>query len=102
MIALDILLSACFAVSMTSEEDTLRTERLDEVVVTSVSARQRLQNVQTGAEVLQLEDLTSVPQLFGEADIMRSIQLLPGVKAERCLKQFSGEGRYLGTESSAL
>ena len=82
MIALDILLSACFAVSMTSEEDTLRTERLDEVVVTSVSARQRLQNVQTGAEVLQLEDLTSVPQLFGEADIMRSIQLLPGVKAE--------------------
>lgn len=82
MIALDILLSACFAVSMTSEEDTLRTERLDEVVVTSVSARQRLQNVQTGAEVLQLENLTSVPQLFGEADIMRSIQLLPGVKAE--------------------
>ena len=82
MIALDILLSACFAVSMTSEEDTLRTERLDEVVVTSVSARLRLQNVQTGAEVLQLEDLTSVPQLFGEADIMRSIQLLPGVKAE--------------------
>lgn len=82
MIALDILLSACFAVSMTTEEDTLRTERLDEVVVTSVSARQRLQNVQTGAEVLQLEDLTSVPQLFGEADIMRSIQLLPGVKAE--------------------
>ena len=82
MIALDILLSACFAVSMTSEEDTLRTERLDEVVVTSASARQRLQNVQTGAEVLQLEDLTSVPQLFGEADIMRSIQLLPGVKAE--------------------
>ena len=57
MIALDILLSACFAVSKTSEEDTLRTERLDEVVVTSVSARQRLQNVQTGAEVLQLEDL---------------------------------------------
>lgn len=82
MIALDILLSACLAVSMTSEEDTLRTERLDEVVVTSASARQRLQNVQTGAEVLQLENLTSAPQLFGEADIMRSIQLLPGVKAE--------------------
>jgi len=82
MIALNILLSACLAVSMTSEDDTLRTERLDEVVVTSASARQRLQNVQTGAEVLQLEDLTSAPQLFGEADIMRSIQLLPGVKAE--------------------
>jgi hypothetical protein len=65
-----------------ADNDTIRTERLDEVVVTSNSARQRIQNVQTGAEVLQLEDLTSAPQLFGEADIMRSIQLLPGVKAE--------------------
>ena len=75
-----ILLLALLAVP--DETDTIRTERLDEVVITSNSARQRIQNVQTGAEVLQLEDLTSAPQLFGEADIMRSIQLLPGVKAE--------------------
>ena len=75
-----ILLLALLAVP--DETDTIRTERLEEVVVTSNSARQRIQNVQTGAEVLQLEDLTSAPQLFGEADIMRSIQLLPGVKAE--------------------
>ena len=81
MIAISILLTSLFSLSF-AEEDTIRTERLDEVVVTSASARQRLQNVQTGAEVLQLEDLTSTPQLFGEVDIMRSIQLLPGVKAE--------------------
>ena len=81
MIALNLLLSAFF-LTVVAEEDSIRTERLDEVVVTSNSARQRVQNVQTGAEVLQLEDLTAVPQLFGEADIMRSIQLLPGVKAE--------------------
>ena len=76
------ILFLVFQVLPLAEGDTIRTERLEEVVVTSASARQRLQNVQTGAEVLQLEDLTSVPQLFGEADIMRSIQLLPGVKAE--------------------
>ena len=52
------------------------------MVVTSNSARQRIQNVQTGAEVLQIDNLTSAPQLFGENDIMRSIQLLPGVKSE--------------------
>ena len=75
-----ILLLALLAVP--DETDSIRTEHLDEVVVTSNSARQRIQNVQTGAEVLQLEDLTSSPQMFGEADIMRSIQLLPGVKAE--------------------
>ena len=81
MFLLNILFSALQVLSL-AEGDTIRTEQLDEVVVTSASARQRLQNVQTGAEVLQLEDLTSTPQLFGEADIMRSIQLLPGVKAE--------------------
>ena len=64
------------------EVDTIRTERLDEVIITSTSARQRLQNIQTGAEQLQLKELTAAPQLFGENDIMRSIQLLPGIKAE--------------------
>ena len=81
MFGLSILLTTLFSLPL-AEEDTIRTERLEEVVVTSNSARQRIQNVQTGAEVLQIEDLTSAPQLFGEADIMRSIQLLPGVKAE--------------------
>ena len=79
---LSILLSV-FLTSVTPEgEDSIRTERLEEVVVTSNSARQRIQNVQTGAETIQIENLTSTPQLFGENDIIRSIQLLPGVKSE--------------------
>ena len=81
MFALNVLLSALFALPV-AEEDTIRTERLEEVVVTSNSARQRVQQIQTGAEQLQLKELTASPQLFGERDIMRSIQLLPGVKAE--------------------
>ena len=81
MIGLTSLLMTVLTLPV-AEEDTIRTERLEEVVVTSNSARQRIQNVQTGAEVIQIEDLTSAPQLFGQADIMRSIQLLPGVKAE--------------------
>ena len=75
-----ILLMALLTVP--DEADTIRTERLEEVIVTSNSARQRLQNIQAGAEQLQLEELTAAPQLFGENDIMRSIQLLPGIKAE--------------------
>ena len=81
MFVLSTILSALSLIAIT-EEDSIRTERLEEVVVTSNSARQRIQNVQTGAEVLQIEDLTSAPQLFGENDIIRSIQLLPGVKSE--------------------
>lgn len=80
MFAGSILLLALLSAS--GDADTIRTERLEEVIVTSNSARQRLQNIQTGAEQLQLDDLTSAPQLFGENDIMRSIQLLPGIKAE--------------------
>ena len=81
MFVLNLILSA-LSLTAIAEEDSIRTEQLDEVVVTSNSARQRIQNVQTGAEVIQIEDLTSAPQLFGENDIMRSIQLLPGVKSE--------------------
>ena len=76
-----IFLSALTLVP-TNEGDTIQTERLDEVVVVSNSARQRVQSVQTGAEQLKLKELTASPQLFGERDIMRSLQLLAGVKAE--------------------
>ena len=76
-----ILLSA-LTVLPTTEGDTIQTEKLKEVVVVSNSARQRVQNVQTGAEQLKLKELTASPQLFGERDIMRSLQLLAGVKAE--------------------
>ena len=81
MITLSIILSACLA-SAPETEDSIRTERLDEVVVTAKSARQRIENVQTGTELIEINQLTAAPQLFGENDIMRSIQLLPGVKSE--------------------
>ena len=76
------LLFSALLTTPVATDDTIKTQRLEEVIVTSNSARQRIQNVQTGAEQLQLKDLTASPQLFGENDIMRSIQLLPGIKAE--------------------
>ena len=82
MITLNIILSACLATVIPETEDSIRTEQLEEVVVTSKSARQRIENVQTGAELIEIDQLTAAPQLFGENDIMRSIQLLPGVKSE--------------------
>lgn len=76
------ILSALFSALLALPPDTIRTEQIEEVVVTSNSARQRVQNVQAGAEQLQLKDLTAAPSLFGENDVMRAIQLLPGVKSE--------------------
>ena len=62
--------------------DTIRQEQLEEVIVKSNSAQQRLRQIQAGVEQVQIKDLTSSPQLFGEQDIMRSMQLLAGVKSE--------------------
>ena len=52
-----LLLTALVAMPITP--DTLRQEQLDEVVVKSNSARQRLRQIQTGAEQVQLKDLTN-------------------------------------------
>ena len=76
------ILSALFSGLLALSADTIRTEQIEEVVVTSNSARQRVQNVQAGAEQLQLKDLKAAPSLFGENDVMRALQLLPGVKSE--------------------
>ena len=57
-------------------------EQLQEVIVNANNAQRRLGAVQIGAEQIQVKELTNKPVLFGEADIMRSIQLLPGVKSE--------------------
>ena len=61
---------------------TLRQQTLREVVVSANGAQQRLNQVQVGSEQLQLKELSGLPHIFGQADIMRSVQLLPGVKPE--------------------
>ena len=81
MFVSSLLLSTLLSISA-APADTLRQEQLEEVVVKSNSARQRLRQIQTGAEQVQIKDLTASPQLFGEQDIMRSMQLLTGVKSE--------------------
>mgnify|MGYP002521652851 CR=1 FL=1 len=58
-------------------EDTLK-----EVTVTSRSAQKRMEEVQIGVEKVDISTLAKVPALFGEKDIIKSIQLLPGVKSE--------------------
>lgn len=61
--------------------DSVMGERLDEVVVTGVGARQRL-DMRLGTERLELSKLEQLPAFGGEADILKSITLLPGVRSE--------------------
>ncbi|MCC8035447.1 MAG: TonB-dependent receptor [Rikenellaceae bacterium] len=55
---------------------------IEQIVVSSRSSMERVSSVQIGVERIEIAEMAKIPALFGEKDIMRSIQLLPGVKSE--------------------
>lgn len=55
--------------------------QLQEVVVTGRESRERLNSSQMSVDRLNMENVKSVPVLLGEKDILKTIQLLPGIKA---------------------
>ncbi|MCD8072884.1 MAG: TonB-dependent receptor [Alistipes sp.] len=55
---------------------------IEQIVVSSRSPMERVNNVQIGVERIEIAEMAKIPALFGEKDIMRFIQLLPGVKSE--------------------
>ena len=58
-------------------EDKMQT--LEEVTVTA-NKRQNVQDVQMGMESLVVEELKTIPTAFGELDVIKVVQTLPGVK----------------------
>jgi hypothetical protein len=54
---------------------------LNEVVVTAAKKDDNLTQTKMGTEVLSMREIAKVPVLFGEKDILKIIQLLPGVKS---------------------
>ena len=62
-----------------SLEDMVRD--LDEVIISSNSRNRSLSSPQMGVEKLSTKEIKYVPVLLGEKDILKVVQLLPGVKA---------------------
>ena len=58
-------------------EDKMQT--LDEVTVTA-NKRENVKDVQMGVESLVVEELKTIPTAFGELDVIKVVQALPGVK----------------------
>lgn len=54
---------------------------LKEVVITGKSSNAQISDPQMGVEKLNMESIKNVPVLFGEKDILKTIQLLPGIKS---------------------
>jgi len=62
-------------------------EQLVEIVVTSEAEDKNVTNTEMSVNKLDIRTITKMPALLGEVDVIRSIQLLPGVSTV-------GEGAY--------
>lgn len=55
---------------------------LSEVVISGKAAKnEQVVNPQMGIDKLSMSDIKNIPVLFGEKDILKTIQLLPGIKS---------------------
>jgi hypothetical protein len=54
---------------------------LEEVTVKTSSTNRSLRNPQMGVEKINVNEVRTIPVLFGERDILKTIQLLPGIKS---------------------
>lgn len=64
----------------TLKRDTLRNYHLQEVIKTAPHIN-KLSNPQMGMTVMDYRAIKNVPTLFGEADVIKALQLQPGVSA---------------------
>ncbi|MBN7815986.1 TonB-dependent receptor [Algoriphagus pacificus] len=58
---------------------------LDEIIIQERRPDEQIRNLETGKATIPMQTLKNIPALFGEVDLLRSLQLLPGV-------QTAGEG----------
>lgn len=61
-----------------------QSNKLDEVVITAEEQDKNVQSTQMSVNKLNIAEIEAVPVVFGERDVIKTIQLLPGIK--------SGEG----------
>ncbi len=54
---------------------------LDEVTVSATKEDDNLSRTTMGTEKLDIKEISKVPVLFGEKDVLKTLQLLPGIKS---------------------
>ncbi len=79
---LAVTLNSDQRINFSLESSVITTE---EIVVTGERTDENVQSVQMGKEELDMETIKTLPAFMGEVDILKAIQLLPGV-------QSAGEG----------
>ncbi|MCF8225033.1 MAG: TonB-dependent receptor [Bacteroidales bacterium] len=55
-------------------------QEIEEVVITAEASNSNITSLETGATKLQMKTIRKIPALLGEVDVIKAIQLLPGVQ----------------------
>ena len=55
--------------------------KLNEIVISTKRDERSLSSTQMGAERLSMKSIKNIPLIFGERDVLKAIQLLPGIKS---------------------
>lgn len=61
--------------------DMVPDNTLDEVIVSAEKRNDNVVNAQMGIARVNLNEIRNVPVLFGERDVLKTLQLLPGIKS---------------------
>lgn len=64
-----------------SPEMTEETSQLNEVIVSSKKLDKNVRSAQMGVVKINPKEISAIPVVFGEQDVLKTIQLLPGVRA---------------------
>ncbi|MBI2259641.1 MAG: TonB-dependent receptor [Flavobacteriia bacterium] len=66
------------------KQDFLLSESINQLEEVEISAKRKdenITNIQMGMAKINMQDIKNIPVLFGEKDILKTIQLLPGVSS---------------------
>lgn len=74
----DVVLTGDTTVNLSLDDET---HDLKEVTITESAGGRSLSSAQTSVERLTTKEIANIPVLFGEKDVLKAIQLLPGIKS---------------------
>ncbi len=55
-------------------------QKVETVTVSAVAKDKNVTSTEMGVQTLQMQDIKTIPVLFGENDVLKTLQLMPGIK----------------------
>jgi hypothetical protein len=74
----DVALTKDTTINLSLDDES---QKLNEVTITESTGGRSLSSAQTSVERLTTKEIANIPVLFGEKDVLKAIQLLPGIKS---------------------